>query len=85
MLVEVVAPSVSVAVTVKVSVPVAVGVPVIVRQLLPPAGTTRPAMAFWILVTAKVGARAAAGGERLIVGHVDRVGRQARGPSARPG
>ena len=43
----------SVAVTVKVSVPVAVGVPVIASEPLPLAGTVRPVMAFWILLTVK--------------------------------
>ena len=43
----------SVAVIVKVSVPAAVGVPVMLSELLPVAGTTRPGMGFWILETAK--------------------------------
>ncbi len=45
------APRESVAVTVNVSVPAAVGVPVMASVPLPPAGTLRPLMAFWMLLT----------------------------------
>ncbi len=40
--------------TVNVSVPAAVGVPVMLSEPLPPAGTLRPLMAFWMLLTASV-------------------------------
>ena len=73
--------------TVKVSVPAAVGVPLIARLPVPLAGTVRPAIAPWILLTARVTVPVPpAGRDRLVVGHVDRVRPAASpGPSSTPG
>ena len=74
-----VAPSESVAVTVNVSVPAAVGVPLIARLPVPLLGTVSPGIcSLDVAYGQRDRARAAAGGDRLVVGHADRVGRQRR-------
>ena len=75
-----VAPSESVAVTVNVSVPAAVGVPLIARLPVPLAGNGQAGDGVLdVAHRQRDRARAAAGRDRLVVGHVDRVGRQRGG------
>ena len=63
--------------TVNVSVPAAVGVPVIAKLLVPLPGTVRPAIAPLNCSPPGVSMPVPpAGRDRLVVGHVHRVGRQ---------